>query len=118
MFIGACLECYDGEKGAIVKVTKIDPDDPVCLKCGKPNYLVFTNRQAYGGCNGDYKLTSAALAISPSQIRAHKKLHPSVGVLPDGQLQFTSFRSHDEYLKKTGFVKHTQKRKVKGKIIA
>lgn len=116
MFITACLECYDGEKGKITGVNRIDDDEPVCPTCGEPQYLVYTSRQFCGG-SGGYKLVSAALAISPSQIRAHKKLYPDVGVFPDGQLGFTSFRSHDEYLEKTGFVKHAQKIKVKGKII-
>ncbi len=116
MFITACLKCYDGEKGDITGVNRVDEDDPIC-KCGEPNYLVYTNRQAYGGSGGDYFLKSAALAISPSQIKAHKKLYPDVGVFPDGQLGFTSFRSHDKYCEKTGFVKHTQKIKTKGKIV-
>lgn len=116
MFITACPECYDGEKGKITGVNRVDDDEPICPKCGGPQYLVYTNRN-YGGCSGDYSLISASLAISPSQIRAHKKLFPDVGVLPDGQLQFTSFSSHDKYLKKTGFVKHTQKVKTKGKIV-
>ena len=114
MFITVCLECYDGEKGDITGVNRVDEDDPIC-KCGEPNYLVYTNRGFH--TDGGYKLISAALAISPPQIRAHKKMYPNVGVLPDGQLQFTSFRSHDKYLEQTGFVKHPQKVKVKGKII-
>lgn len=115
MFISVCLECYDGEKGDVTDVNRVDEDDPICSTCGGPNYLVYTNRGPKS--DGDYMLISAALAISPSQIRAHKKLYPDVGVFADGQLGFTSFRSHDEYLEKTGFVKHPQKIKVKGKII-
>jgi len=117
MFITACLKCYDGKKGKITGINRIDEDEPICPECGSPQYLVYTNRN-YGGCSGDYKLTSASLAISPSQIKAHKKLFPDVEVLPDGQLQFTSFRSHDRYLEKTGHVKLPQKKKTKGKIIA
>lgn len=116
MFITACPKCYDGKMGEITGINRIDDDEPICPKCKGPQYLVYTSRQLCGG-SGGYELTSAALAISPSQIKAHKKLFPNVGILPDGQLQFTSFRSHDKYLEDTGFVKHTQKLKVKGKIV-
>ncbi len=116
MFISVCLECYDGEKGDVTSVNRADEDDPICSSCGKPNYLVYTNRGFH--TDGQYVLISASLAISPSQIRAHKKLFPDVGILPDGQLGFTSFRSHDNYLEATGFVKHPQKIKVKGKVVA
>lgn len=61
--------------------------------------------------SGDYDHVSASLAINPSQIEEHQKTFPGVDVLPDGQIHFTSFKQHDEYLKKSGFVKQTQKRK-------
>lgn len=115
MFISVCLECYDSERGEITSVNRVDEDDPIC-KCGEPKYLVYTNRGFHS--DGGYVLTSASLAISPSQIKAHKKLWPNIGILADGQLQFTSYRDHDNYLEQTGFVKHTQKIKVKGKIVA
>ncbi len=116
MFISVCLECYDGEKGDITGVNRLADDGSCCKKCGEPEYYVYTDRNN-ASCTGDYLLISASLAISPSQIKAHKKSFPDVGVFPDGRLGFTSFHSHDKYCEKTGFVKHTQKIRIKGKII-
>ncbi len=114
MFIAVCLQCYDGKKGRITGVNRIDEDEPPCVVCGEPLYLVYTSKNPGGG-SGDYKLISESLAINPVQTKAHRKLFPGVEVFSDGRLQFNSFRQHDRYLKQTGFVKHTQKIKPKGK---
>ena len=107
MFIGACLKCYDDEQGAIVKVNRVDEDDPICNICGEPMYLVYTKQGSNSG--GDYEHISESLAINPCQEKAHRKLFPKVDVLPDGRLRFTSVRSQSDYLKATGFVKVPQK---------
>ena len=60
---------------------------------------------------GDYDFVSDALAVTPSQIAEHHETFPGVDVLPDGRIHFTSFKQHDDYLKKSGFVKKTQKRR-------
>jgi hypothetical protein len=52
---------------------------------------------------------SEAMAISPSQIEAHKKLWPDVPVRPDGVVGFNSVQQQDKYMQDTGFVKHPQK---------
>lgn len=112
MFISACLECYDGKDGDIVRINRMD-DEASCVICGEPNYLVYTNRGMSTG--GDYELISESLAINPVQTKAHRKLFPDVGVLSDGRLKFTSVRSQSKYLQKTGFVKMPQKIRSKNK---
>ncbi len=107
MFTDACLICYDGEHGDIVKVNRVDEDDPICPICGEPKYLVYTKQGS--NISGDYEHISDSLAINPSQEKAHRKLFPKVDVLPDGRLRFNSVRVQSDYLKATGFVKVPQK---------
>ena len=77
-----------------------------CSKCGKAmRWDLVGNRSS----RGDYNFVSDSLAINPEQIAEHKKEFPDVGVLPDGRIEFNSFRQHDRYLKKTGFYKHPKK---------
>lgn len=108
-FISTCLECYAGEDGDIISVKRIDEDDPVCGKCGAPNYLVYTSRTVNICSSGDYNFTSHSLAMNPSQIAAHRKLFPNVEVTPDGCPQFSSVRQHSQYIDKIGMEKVTQK---------
>lgn len=86
----------------------------VCPRCGKD--MRWDVRIT--SIKGDYSLVSSSLAVNPSQIKEHRELFPDVNVLPDGRLHFTSFKSHDNYLKKTGFEKRPQKIKTKGIRIA
>lgn len=69
---------------------------------------------------GNYKhpIHSDAMAINPEQRAEHEQLFPNICL--DGQCRpiFDNFRDHENYLKKTGFVKHPQKIKSKGKRIA
>ena len=118
MFITTCLECHNGDSGKITGVNRVDEDDPVCKKCGAPNYLVYTNRQAYGGSGGDYNFCSQALAMQPSQIAAHKKLFPHVEVTDDGRPIFKSVRQREKYNDAIGMVKRPAKIKRRGKRIA
>ncbi len=64
---------------------------------------------------GSYEHISESLAISPSQTGEHHQQFPGVDVLPDGRIRFTSYKQHDEYLKKTGFRKIPQKLKRLGR---
>lgn len=77
-----------------------------CPKCGLD---MRWNLNVNSGTRGDYRFVSDSLAINPEQIAEHKKEFPNVGVLPDGRIEFNSFRQHDRYLKKTGFYKHPKK---------
>jgi hypothetical protein len=52
---------------------------------------------------------SESLAISPSQVEAHKRLFPDVSIRSDGAIGFNTVKDQDRYLKKCGFEKKTQK---------
>lgn len=117
MYISACIICHDSEKhGDIIEVVRPDDDGDVC-ECGNGMHYVHTDRSS-GIRPGDYHHISESLAINPSQAKVHRKLFPGVEVLPDGRIGFNSVRQQSDYLKKTGFDKHTQKIKKHGKIIA
>ncbi|KKN71911.1 hypothetical protein LCGC14_0415570 [marine sediment metagenome] len=115
----------------------------VCPECGlhrnivKPmsEYDKLERCNGFGGCkaildrnlaaeakysSGDRygkPLISDSLAMHPSQIAEHNKLFPDIKVHKDGRPQFDNFKQHDDYLEKTGFVKCTQRKKRRGKII-
>lgn len=61
--------------------------------------------------HGNYKhpVHSDSLAISPSQRAEHEKRFPNIRLDPQCRPIFEKFTDHENYLKKTGFVKHTQK---------
>ena len=87
-----------------------------CSECGGQMYREYNFRAG----NKDYSkpIVSDSLAINPDQIPEHKKYFPDVEVLPDGRPVFDKFSKHENYLKKTGFVKHRQKTKRRGERIA
>lgn len=92
----------------ICKVVIEDTDTKIvheCPKCGTDMRWDMN----VGGGQGDYHFVSESLAINPDQIAEHKATFPDVGVLPDGRIEFNSFRQHDKYLKKAGLVKHPKK---------
>lgn len=60
---------------------------------------------------------SDSLAINPNQIPEHKRLFPDVKLDTQGRPGFDTVGQHDDYLKKTGFIKQPQKIKIKGKDI-
>jgi len=78
---------------------------PKCRVCGGTT----KNRVGIGIASGDYCHVSESLAINPNQTQEHRQTFPDVDVLPDGRLRFNSFRSHENYLNRTGFRKHPQK---------
>ena len=87
----------------------------ICPKCGRE---MKWDLSGIGIPSGDYEHISDSLAMCPSQIAEHKAFFPDIDVLPDGRPRFTSVKQQDRYLKKTGFVKHTQKIRRKGERIA
>ncbi len=95
-------------------LVEIEPDDAVEVGVGESEYKRFN----IGGDTYSKSIVSDSLAINPSQIAEHREYFPDVEVRSDGRPVFENFRQHDDYLKKTGFVKHRQKTKPKGTVIA
>ena len=71
------------------------------------------------GIHGNYKrpIHSDSLAINPNQRAEHEKLFPNIRLDGENRPIFSNFTEHENYLEKTGFVKHTQKLKPKSKRI-
>lgn len=80
----------------------------ICIDCG---HEMRWNLHGVGIASGDYHHVSESLAISPEQAMEHREMFPDVNVLDDGRLEFNSYKAHDRYLTKTGFVKKEQKRR-------
>lgn len=84
---------------------------PNCEEC-----MVMKPEKGFRIGNEPYSkpLISDSLAIHPEQTAEHRKKFPDVDVLPDGRLRFNDYKSHDNYLKATGFQKTPQRiRKLK-----
>jgi len=61
--------------------------------------------------NKDYgtPIVSHSLAMCPSQIAEHNRMFPDIKVRADGCPVFDNFKTHDDYLAKTGFAKDRQR---------
>lgn len=70
--------------------------------------------------HGNYRrpIHSDSLAISPTQRAEHEQKFPDIKLDDECRPIFDNFRSHDNYLKKTGFKKERQRLKPKSKRIA
>jgi len=59
-------------------------------------------------------LVSDSLAVAPQQVEEHRRTFPDIPLTKEGQPVFTNYKQHENYLKKTGFVKLKSKVKRKG----
>ena len=82
-----------------------------CPKCGTDMHWDLGGNVS--GC-GDYHHFSESLAIHPDLIPEHHQKFPSIDVMPDGVLHFTSTKQQEKYAEKCGFHKKRQKKKIKG----
>jgi len=107
------FKCSCGNVDSIVAPMK---DAPVGLQCKKCNAIMYRIYKLAGIRNKEYShpLHSDSLAISPNQIEEHKRLFPNVEIDNEGRPVFHNFREHDDYLKKTGFVKNPQRTRPRG----
>lgn len=56
-------------------------------------------------------LISESLGIHPEQAEEHRKNHPNVEVMPEGQLKFSNYQDHKNYLNKIAWDKKESRRK-------
>lgn len=85
---------------------------PEC--CNRPTRRSYKDDLPRVG-NRDYAkpIHSDSLAIMPNQRKEHERLFPNIKLDDENRPVFTNFKDHDDYLKKTGFVKQRQKVKRK-----
>lgn len=96
-----------------------DAMEPWYCTCGKEMQRSFqAERVNTGGKDYSRPIHSDSLAISPTQRAEHQRLFPDIKLDNQCRPIFDSFRNHENYLKKTGFIKHPGKSKRKGKRIA
>lgn len=88
----------------------------VCGECGKDMRWDLDGIAIHG--NYLHPVHSDSLAINPDQVEEHRKLFPNIEVDKQCRPIFDNFVDHENYLKKCNIVKHPQKMKPKGKIIA
>jgi hypothetical protein len=90
----------------------IDTGGKDCPLCGNKMAWDLGGATIIGDGTYNKKVVSESLAINVSQIAEHKRLFPNVELtVKDGCAcpTFHDYKTHDEYLRKTGFVKHPQK---------
>jgi hypothetical protein len=89
----------------------------LCINCGTEMRRDFGAEKVNAG-NKEYgkPLHSDSLAISPEQVTEHQRLFPDVKIDSQCRPVFENYKQHDNYLKKTGFVKEPQKRRKRKKI--
>ncbi len=86
-----------------------------CLKCGADMCWDLTGNVSG---RGDYEHISESLAIHPDQIPEHRQKFPSVDIIPDGRLRFTSTKQQERYANRCGFDKKSQRIRKRGIRIA
>ena len=108
IYIYKCREC---DTRTEVSRSMSQSTDPFTCGCGSGDTGRDFKAEHAGAGDKEYGKTkwSQSLAISPDQIAEHRQLFPDVRVREDGCIGFDSYRQHDRYLEKTGFVKQTQK---------
>lgn len=79
-----------------------------CPKCGQ-DMRWDVNVAIHG--NYAHPIHSDSLAINPSQRAEHERLFPNIRLDKQNRPVFDKFVDHENYLKKTGFVKKRQKLK-------
>lgn len=94
-----------------------DTNTKAVHKCPNCDSDMRWDLSGIGMAEGDYEHISDSLAVNVDQIAEHRAMFPDVEVLSDGRPKFKSYKQHDEYLKKTGFVKVPQKIRPKAKKI-
>ena len=110
-----CPEC--GNLAEVFRSIDKRLSTPTC-KCGTEMRKLISSGVASGDKEYGKTKWSDSLAVSPAQIEEHKRLFPDVKIDDQGRPGFDSFKQHDGYLKKTGFIKMEQKRRKRGKRIA
>jgi DNA-directed RNA polymerase subunit RPC12/RpoP len=113
-----CSECGGNYKKTLKEWRYICPDCDAVLQEIEQDFEseevpVFN----IGGRDYSKPIRSESLAINPDQIEEHRRLFPDITVSADGILEFDNFRKHENYLKKTGFNKCTQRKKSVGKTL-
>ena len=108
--------CDCGHKQSVIWPMSRSGELLKCSECSGQMYREYnfnTPKDSYSRA-----IVSDSLAINPEQISEHRKHFPDVEVRPDGRPVFDNFAKHENYLKKTGFIKNRQKLKPKGERIA
>ena len=108
--------CKCGNKQSVIWPMSRSGELLECSKCGGQMYREYsfhTPKDSYSK-----PIASDSLAINPDQIAEHREQFPDIEVRPDGVPVFDKFSQHENYLRKTGFIKHRQKLKPKGERIA
>lgn len=84
----------------------------LCDNCHVEMERNFNKRGIHCG-NKSYgkPLISESLGIHPEQAAEHRKNHPNVEVMPEGQLRFNNYQDHKNYLNKIAWDKKESKRK-------
>ena len=105
------FKCEQCEERTTVRRTMADSGKPFVCGCGSKETGRDFQAEHAGAGDKEYGETrySQSLAMSPDQIEEHKRLFPDIKVRADGCPGFDSYRQHDDYLKKTGFVKLPQR---------
>ncbi len=113
-----CFICPECERTEEVVIGMRDRKDRVC-ECGSEMVRDYcAERPNIGDREYRRPIHSDSLAIMPHQVAEHKRKYPNINIDNEGRPIFTSFRQHDQYLKDTGFVKHPQRIRRRGKKIA
>ncbi len=117
MYSFVCSKCY--YPAEVIRPMSESDKAVVCPLCSyqmRRDYsadLFHTASDRY-----DNPIISDAMAVSMDQIEEHKQAFPDVRITDEGQPIMESYSQHEDYLKKTGQIKHPGKTRVKSRVIS
>lgn len=110
MYSFVCPKCGSGRQ--VVRPMS-QSDEPV--SCGKIDCIGWMDRDYKTDMfhtskdHYDKPIVSDAMAVSIDQIPEHRKLFPDVKITDEGQPIMENYAQHENYLEKTGQIKHPAK---------
>ena len=99
----------------VCPATICDADTKIIHKCPKCGRDMRWNMKVAIHGNYQHPVHSDSLAINPCQRAEHERLFPNIRLDKQDRPIFDNFVNHENYLKKTGFRKLTQRSKKLGR---
>ena len=108
-----CPECGSVQE-LVLRMTHCS--EPQVCECGTTMGRDYQADMCNVG-NRDYAVPihSDSMAISPDQVKEHQRLFPDVKLDSECRPILENYQQHNNYLEKTGFTKHAQKTRKRGR---
>ncbi len=104
-----CLVCKGTEE--VVRPMAKSAYPVTCPNCGEKDMIRDLRADLFHTASDSYDnpVISDSMAVNISQIEEHKKAFPDIRITDEGQPIMENYAQHEDYMEKTGFIKHPGK---------